>query len=144
MTGKTPQRGSQSNSALLGELLEAHRLEPGRTAWVQLGRSVGILARGRPYGWRYLLSLWSGTLPLTAEFRLGAERSLAVLDGSSPILARSVEVRAFALDPAVGGSLVMSSPRVCSCGVRFVPNVPWRTRCPGCSPPHDATKARLE
>ena len=121
--------------ALVGELLAAHRMAAGRRAWEQIGQVVGILAVGRPYTWRYVLSIWSGRLPLTVEFSTGAERALAVADGASPVLSRSVAVQAWALDPAVAGSLVMQSPRTCSCGVRFVPNVPWRRLCPGCSPP---------
>jgi hypothetical protein len=57
------------------------------------------------------------------------------MEGSSAILLRSVEISAFALDRAVAGSLIMAGPRVCSCGVRFVPNTPIRIYCPGCRPP---------
>ena len=120
---------------LVAELLEGYHQQPGRSAWRELGAVVGQLARGRPYSWRYVQSIHSGTLPASNEFRLGSLRALAVLDGSSGILARSVEVTAWALDPSVAGSLVMGQPRACECGVRFVPNVPWRKRCPGCSPP---------
>jgi hypothetical protein len=135
MTQATPKRTKSGPPKILADLLKAQRLEPGRAAWRELGRVVGTLSRGRPYTWRYVLSVHSGTLPMSPQFRAGVQRSLAVMDGSSPILLRSVEISAFALDRAVAGSLIMQSPATCKCGVRFVPNVPWRKNCPGCSPP---------
>jgi hypothetical protein len=43
-------------------LVERLDLEPCRETWVRLGGAIGYLARRKPYGGRYVVSVYNGSL----------------------------------------------------------------------------------
>lgn len=96
----------------------------------ELSRLAGKTPAWSP---RALQSVYSGTNEpgkkmLAAILALGA-----AMDGISPAVANSVEIKVFANpDKVRAGSVVLGESRACfrpGCGVHFVPNVPWRKFC---------------
>ena len=95
--------------------------------------------RKRPWQWRYLQSVHSGTLEPSHEFAWTMIALSASLDDVPPLLAASEPVEVLASpDSNIGGSFVMAGAILCAeetCFVRFVPNHPSRRYCPSCRPP---------
>jgi len=123
----------QALAALLGQA-------PTRSRFRWLARRMSATAgRARPWTWRYVYSVHR-----SPAFRAGRAFSAAavalaaeLIDGASPFSAwesREVFVPPGSPLPSSGG-IVMGQRKDCPvCGQVFVPNVPWRTKCPACSP----------
>jgi hypothetical protein len=90
------------------------------------------------WGWRYVQSVASGTVEASKKFAKAVDALAVTFDGIPVPFAKSSPVTVYAETGTIAdGALVMSASRRCetpSCTVTFVPNVPWRRRCPVCSP----------
>lgn len=90
------------------------------------------------WSWRYIQSVASGTVTPSKRFSKAVESLAVIFDGVPIPFAKSSPVTVYAeTGSIVDGSFVMAGSRRCSspsCTVIFVPNVPWRRRCPVCSP----------
>lgn len=131
---------SERAAGLIRDLLDAWGLAPGRPAWELLAEHIGNLARGKPYTWRYMLAIHTGNIEIGGRVIDALEKALAIYDGDSRFLVTSQQMLVYSHNP-ISGSYVMNGPRRCqNCGMRFVPNVPWRKNCPVCSPPGRRTR----
>jgi len=118
------------------ELFQAYQMEPSVASYTMMGDMIGVLGRGSAYSWRYVQSAVAGTVKPGAGFRRGILKALAASDGAPKLLIRSTKGHAFFEDAEGPESYVMGRAKRCSeCNIKFVPNVPYRIKCPQCSPP---------
>jgi hypothetical protein len=91
------------------------------------------------WGWRYVQSVASGTVQPSKKFTRAVDALAVTFDGIPVPFAKSSPITVYAETGTIAeGALVMGVSRRCAtptCTVTFVPNVPWRKRCPVCSPP---------
>jgi len=102
------------------------------------GRLSTIAHKEPAWSWRYVQSVASGTVAPSKKFSKAVDALAVTFDGIPVPFARSSPVTVYAETGTIAdGALVMGASRRCanpSCTVTFVPNVPWRKRCPICSP----------
>lgn len=117
----SPKSTSASDSAraTLLALLESLGAEPTRAALEPLAGYLSMLvSKQEPWTWQYLARVCKANLP------------------PSLLLMQALDecVRHPPRELPRADSMIMAKPKTCNCGRTFLPNVPWRDRCPVCSP----------
>lgn len=104
--------------AALERLLVSLGKKPTKADLAPLANSLSIIARKHPpWTWRYLHSIFRGNLS-------AGPRILNAIQGHDK--------------KSMGGWF---DEKICpSCGRSFLPNVPWRKKCPVCNPPKGELK----
>ena len=99
--------------AALESLLASLGKKPTKADLAPLANSLSIIAgKSPPWTWRYLHSIFRGNL-------LAGPRILNAIQGYDK--------------KSMSGWF---DEKICpSCGRSFLPNVPWRKKCPVCNPP---------
>lgn len=106
--------------------------------WEMLAHMLSrAIHREQLWTWRYIQGIHEGHLPPSKDFAHAVEILLAIVDGAHPLAAQTEQLLVFVFPASVAaGSIVMGRSVSCPvCGIWFVPNVPWRKKCPACSPP---------
>lgn len=120
----------------LFDILEALQPRAGKvTRYKRLARQLSrIVKRPKPWQWRYIQSVMTGTVAASQELGHAVSLLAAAMDGRPPEFVEAVEVQVMA-DPAKvqAGSLVLGQSKECDepgCPIQFVPVVPWQRYCP--------------
>jgi hypothetical protein len=103
------------------------------------GKLSRVVDQQPPWTWRYPQGVLNGTIQPSRKFAQAVNILGAAIDDVPVALARTSPVQVYAITGTVKpGSVVMGRSKNCEtpgCRVVFVPNVPWRTKCPICSSP---------
>ena len=124
----------------LTELLEATNRKPTRRSLTPLGSYLArLVGRYLPYSYRYLLSVYSGSIPPGKELAFAIECALRVeRENIKPFKVACKPATVFVpLGFAVDGAYLPIDSKTCAldeCINRFVPNHPRRAKCYTCSP----------
>ena len=109
---------------------------PGHVAfWQEMTDRMNAVDQGNRHmwGWRYLLSVYNGTVKPSQRFIRAALVIAAQMDGASPLAAAAVPFNGLCLpDRVKPGSIILGRSRQCGrvgCPVSFVPVVPNQKYC---------------
>lgn len=106
--------------------------------WELLALKLSMaIDRDKPWGWRYVQGVHSGTIAPSKDFAKAVERLGALIDGAHPLSVKTETIQVYIMPGSVlPSSFIMGNSKICpKCMISFVPNVPWRRLCPVCSPP---------
>lgn len=107
------------------------------------GKLSRVVDQQPPWTWRYPQGVLRGTVQPSPKFARAVNILGAAIDDVPVALASTTQIQVYVITGEVKpGSLVMGKSRHCDtpgCRVVFVPNVPWRVKCPICSPPRDGS-----
>ena len=142
MTG-TRIKGSQEPSGnvrgQLDMMLDELKGSSGKLPYKRLAGDLSKVARKQPeWSRRYILSVHKGTIEPSRKLAQAVMDLGAYYDGHGlRLTVGASEVKITTHDPeGIAGAYIMGKPKICTdCGARLVPNVPWRRKCPSCSPP---------
>ena len=147
MTDKAPLDTDLVRSAL--QALVEHFSSPAADVdkvefWTLIaGKLSRVVDHQPPWTWRYPQGVLKGTINPSRKFAQAVNVLGAAIDDVPVALASTTSVQVFAVTGTVRpGSVVMGASKNCDtpgCRVVFVPNVPWRTKCPICSPPRNGS-----
>jgi hypothetical protein len=120
----------------LFDILEALQPRAGKVMiFERLARRLSRIAdQNRPWSWRYIQGVMTGTIQPSKHLAHAVELLAAAMDGEPPEFTEAREVQVLA-DPArvQAGSLILGQSKQCKyapCLVFFVPVVPWQDFCP--------------
>lgn len=124
---------------LVEELQGKTAYKDGKDLFTDIAERLSRIAKKEPaWSWRYVQSVKSQTVAPSKKFEHAVHVLMATMDDMPTVIANSVTVTIMAEQGSIPeGAFVMGAARRCanpSCTVTFVPNVPWRKRCPICSP----------
>lgn len=88
----------------------------------------------KPWGYTYVNSVIRGSLAPSQDFSRAVQIIAGGLDGQSPLQARlnPVPKMVYSVNGLEDGDIVLGHTKRCgleSCGIRFVPVVPWQRYC---------------
>ena len=97
----------------------------------RLSRAIG---KQKPWSYQYVNSVFKGSLAPSQDFNRAVQIIAGGLDGQSPLQARlnPVPKMVYSTNGMQDGDIVLGHTRRCemeSCGIRFVPVVPWQRYC---------------
>jgi hypothetical protein len=120
----------------LFDILEALQPRAGKVKiFERLARRLSRIAgQNRPWSWRYIQGVMTGTIQPSKHLAHAVELLAAAMDGEPPEFVEAQPMQVLA-DPArvQAGSLILGQSIQCKyppCKVIFVPSVPWGKYCP--------------
>ena len=127
---KSSSETVRNNIGVLGDLL---RPSGGEVPYKRLSRELSKMAGKEPeWSRRYILSVHNGTVSPSERLSKAIMDLGAYYDGMG-LMSGAKEVKVWSKDENISQSYVMGKVKVClKCGLRFVPNVPWRLYCGEC------------
>ena len=126
----------------LTELLKALKRKPSRRSLTVLGRYLAnLIGRPHPYTYRYLLSVYSGSIPpgralaraINAAIKIQEHHQIMPYPKPTSKPATVFVPLGFSVD----GAYLPIDSKTCAldeCLNRFIPNHPRRAKCYACSP----------
>ena len=122
----------------ISAVLAVSEYEPTLANFDLLAQRLSVLVGKHPV-WtaNYLHSLWKGYFKPSRKMVRAMERFEATLDDMPQFIVSAERIEVLAPEGRIpNGSYIMEAAKPCpNCGIMFVPNVPWRSKCPNCSPP---------
>lgn len=108
--------------------------------WQMIAEELSHTVKKKPsWSWRYPQGVAAGTIHPSLKFIKAIKLIGAVIDGVPLEIVDISPVTVYANKGSIqSGSIVMGISRICDvpgCNRFFVPNVPWRKKCPVHSPP---------
>jgi len=93
-----------------------------------------LVKKQRPWGFEYLRNVINGKQEASKELQKAIAILIGGLDGQSPLQARlnPVPKLVYSVNGLQDGDIILGHTRRCqmeSCGIRFVPVVPWQRYC---------------
>jgi hypothetical protein len=93
-----------------------------------------IAGQNRPWSWRYIQGVMTGTIQPSKHLAHAVELLAAAIDGEPPEFVEAQPMQVLA-DPAKvqAGSMILGQSKQCDepgCTIQFVPVVPWQKYCP--------------
>ena len=93
-----------------------------------------LATKQRPWGFEYLRNVINGKQEASKELQKAITILTGRLDGQSPLQARlnPVPKMVYSVNGLQDGDIILGHTRRCemeSCGIRFVPVVPWQRYC---------------
>jgi hypothetical protein len=120
----------------LFDILEALQPRAGKVKiFERLARRLSRIAdKNRPWSWRYIQGVMTGTIQPSKHLAHAVELLAAAIDGRPPEFVEAQPMQVLA-DPArvQAGSLILGQSKQCDepgCTIQFVPVVPWQRYCP--------------
>jgi len=132
---------NQNDLHSLFEALRPSWGENGEVAFYQeLAKRLSKIAhKEKPWGWRYVQSVDHGTLghAPSRKFIRAVEVLAAESDGLPVFIAETEAVTVYARAGTVHpNSILLAKSKACAnptCGIHFIPRVPWQKYCPRCA-----------